>query len=87
MLQAKRVWAPPDRVSCATQASGWRVLDTSTNGLCVNNVKVRSQQLQDGDVLLFEVPQTVGFGQQVPAAWEEKSHFRFRFCVQTAPNV
>ena len=70
-----------------TQASGWRVLDTSTNGLCVNNVKVRSQQLQDGDVLLFEVPQTVGFGQQVPAAWEEKSHFRFRFCVQAAPNV
>ena len=52
MLQAKRVWAPPDRLSCVTQASGWRVLDTSTNGLCVNNVKVRSQQLQDGDVLI-----------------------------------
>jgi hypothetical protein len=26
-------------------------------------VKVKSQQLQDGDILLFEVPQTVGFGQ------------------------
>jgi hypothetical protein len=29
-------------------------------------VKVRSQQLQDGDILLFEVPQTVGFGQVPP---------------------
>jgi len=54
----------------------------STNGLCVNGYKVRSQQLQHGDILSFEVPQTVGFGQSVQPQWDERSHFRFRFCVE-----
>mgnify|MGYP003692657457 CR=1 FL=1 len=66
-------------------AAGWRVLDTSTNGLCVNGVKVRSQQLHDGDVLLFEVPQTVGFSEAVSSQWDERSHFRFQFCVEPGP--
>jgi len=46
-----------------TKAQTTAACKHTRNNILLPQVKVRNQNLHDGDMLLFEVPQTVGFGQ------------------------
>eukprot|EP00455_Lapot_gusevi_P055307 TRINITY_DN8988_c0_g1_i4.p1 TRINITY_DN8988_c0_g1~~TRINITY_DN8988_c0_g1_i4.p1 ORF type:complete len:584 (-),score=108.22 TRINITY_DN8988_c0_g1_i4:20-1732(-) len=66
----------------------WTVEDSSLNGIFVNHIKVKSKQLQDGDMIVFghTLGSKMQVGDRLPPASLANSEFIYRFSIEDEPT-